>query len=212
MGDTLDGGGAVGRGFYVEDGGNPSFLDWLVDISGAAGLARRAAAFALHRTWAHLSGRPRSNLSGDLARVLGDRGPSSNTLPILAMGRDIPDGVMRLRNGDLDLDWTTRTSADYFARVQRTLGDIAEVLGARLANTPLWLFKRVITVHPLGGCPMGAHPETGVVNAWGEVWNYPGLSVVDGSVMRGPVGPNPSLTIAAFAERAAMRMLEGSTK
>ena len=34
MPDSLDGDGAVGRGFYVEDGGNPQFLDWLVQ-SGA---------------------------------------------------------------------------------------------------------------------------------------------------------------------------------
>jgi len=35
------------------------------------------------------------------------------------------------------------------------------------------------------------------VDSYGEVFNYPGLYVADGSVMPGPVGPNPSLTIAA---------------
>ena len=81
------------------------------------------------------------------------------------------------------------------------------MLDAKLANTPLWLFKRVITVHPLGGVPMGARPDRGVVDQWGEAFGYPGLHVVDGSVMPGPVGPNPSLTIAAFAERAAAHIV-----
>ena len=42
---------------------------------------------------------------------------------------------------------------------------------------------------------------------WGEAFAYPGLHVVDGSVMPGPVGPNPSLTIAAFAERAVAHIV-----
>jgi cholesterol oxidase len=133
-------------------------------------------------------------------------------LPVLCMGRDIPDGVMSLRDGDLALDWTTASSDTYFKRVEDTLARVAETLGAEVANTPLWLFKRVITVHPLGGVPMGVDPGRGVVDGWGEAFGYPGLHVVDGSVMPGPVGPNPSLTIAAFAERAAAHIVQGDAK
>jgi cholesterol oxidase len=39
--------------------------------------------------------------------------------------------------------------------------------------------------------------------AAGEVFGYPGLYVADGSVMPGPVGANPALTIAALADRFA---------
>ena len=67
----------------------------------------------------------------------------------------------------------------------------------------MWLFKRVITVHGLGGCPMGANDQDGVVDVDGEVFHYPGLYVVDGAAMPGPVGPNPSFTIAAFADHVA---------
>jgi cholesterol oxidase len=116
---------------------------------------------------------------------------------------------MRLRGGDLALDWTTASSATFFARIEETLSRMARALGAELANTPLWLFKRVITVHPLGGVPMGSGPDQGVVDGWGEAFGHPGLHVVDGSVMPGPVGPNPSLTIAAFAERAAAHIVKG---
>jgi len=209
VGDEVDGNGDDGRGFYIEDGGNPQFLDWLVEVGGAPSTLGRAARFAVRRAMAHLSGNPRSHLSGDFAKLMGSGDTSSTALPTLTMGRDIPDGVMRLRDGDLDIDWTTNTSKPYFDRVDKTLSSLAEQLGGRLMNSPLWLFKHVITVHPLGGCPMGVNEHTGVVDAWGEVHNYPGLFVVDGASMPGPVGPNPSLTIAAFADRVADGILNG---
>jgi cholesterol oxidase len=207
VGDALDGDGRAGRGFYIEDGGNPQFLNWLVEAAGAPHVAVRLGSFAAKRAWAHLRGDPRSNLSADVAALLGGGTTSGTSMPVLTMGRDVPDGRMRLRRGNLDVDWTTRSSDEYFAGVHSTLREVATVLGARLADSPLWLFKRVITVHPLGGCPMGADERRGVVDAWGEAFNYPGLYVVDGSTMPGPVGPNPSLTIAAFADRAASAML-----
>jgi cholesterol oxidase len=195
------------KDFYIEDGGNPQFLNWLDEARGALTVGRRGAAFGLRRLIAHARGTPRSNVSADVAKLFGGGVRSSTWLPMLAMGRDVPDGVMRLKAGDLDLDWTMRSSSAYFARVEDALRQIAHVLGANLQRWPLRLFQRVITVHPLGGCPMGADDEDGVVDHRGEVFGYPGLYVVDGSVMRGPVGPNPSLTIAAFADRAAEGML-----
>jgi cholesterol oxidase len=209
MPDSLDGQGDVGRGFYIEDGGNPQFLDWVAQSAGAPLVAAKVLQFLARRSWAHLTGRPRSNISADVAGLLGGGTISATMLPVLCMGRDVPNGTMSLRGGDLALDWTTAGSNTYFDRVEETLTRIAETLGAKVANTPLWLFKRVITVHPLGGVPMGANHDQGVVDGWGEAFDYPGLHVVDGSVMPGPVGPNPSLTIAAFAERAAAHILDG---
>jgi cholesterol oxidase len=207
MPDTLDGDGDVGRGFYIEDGGNPNFLDWVVQTGSTPSVLVRTAAFGARRLLAHLRGQPRSNISRDVSALLGNGTPSSTTVPMLCMGRDVPNGRFSLRDGNLDLDWNTHGSEAYFDRVERTMSDIAAELGAKVANTPLWLFKRVITVHPLGGVPMGAGPDEGVVDSFGEVFGYPGLHVVDGSILPGPVGPNPSLTIAALAERAAARIL-----
>ncbi|HET8644537.1 MAG TPA: GMC oxidoreductase [Vicinamibacteria bacterium] len=39
------------------------------------------------------------------------------------------------------------------------------------------------------------------------VFGYPGLFVIDGSVLPGAVGVNPALTIAALAERLSDGML-----
>ncbi|GAA2965203.1 GMC family oxidoreductase [Actinokineospora diospyrosa] len=64
-----------------------------------------------------------------------------------------------------------------------------------LANIPL-------TAHFIGGCPIGATPDDGVLDPYHRVHNYPGLSVVDGSAITANLGVNPSLTITAQAERA----------
>jgi cholesterol oxidase len=85
---------------------------------------------------------------------------------------------------------------------------IAGALGGGYADHPLWHRNRVLTVHPLGGAPIGRHPSTGVCDPYGEVFGHPGLYVADGAAMPGPVGPNPALTIAALADRMCTRLLE----
>jgi cholesterol oxidase len=64
------------------------------------------------------------------------------------------------------------------------------------------VFNMSVTAHILGGCPIGAGPQSGVIDARHEVFGYPGLYVVDGSAIPANVGVNPSLTITALAERA----------
>ena len=45
--------------------------------------------------------------------------------------------------------------------------------------------------------------EQGVVNEFGEVWNYPNLYVSDGSIIPTALSVNPSATISALSERIA---------
>ncbi|UZN04654.1 GMC oxidoreductase [Cellulomonas sp. S1-8] len=205
--DALDGGQATGRGAYIEDAGFPGFMGWLVETAQLRSVARRAAAFAWQvvrkRTFAH----GRSNISADLAALLGDGHLSSGSLPLLGMGRDIPDGRMSLHDGRLAVDWTTATSQEYFADLRARMAAIGAQLGADMEDNPLWWVKRVVTVHPLGGAPVGRHVGEGVCDEHGEVRGHRGLHVVDGAAMPGPVGANPALTIAAMADRACTRML-----
>jgi cholesterol oxidase len=68
------------------------------------------------------------------------------------------------------------------------------------------LFNIPMTAHILGGCPFGASAADGVVDADCQVHGYPGLYVVDGSIMPANPGVNPSLTITALAEYAMSRI------
>jgi cholesterol oxidase len=60
------------------------------------------------------------------------------------------------------------------------------------------------TAHPLGGATIGA-----VCNQFGRVRGYQGLYVVDGALIPGSAGcVNPSLTIAALAERNVEHIID----
>jgi cholesterol oxidase len=196
------------RGHYVEDAGYPVLAEWLVELARAGGLTRRGAAFARTVLMARLQGENRSSVSRDLATLIGGGDLAVSSLPLLGMGRDIPDGVMRIRDGQMDVDWTTLTSADFISGVRSTMRTLAAELGADYVDNPLWRLHRVITVHPLGGAPMAEDPALGVCDPFGRVYGFPGLYVVDGAVMPGAVGPNPSLTIAALADRTCDSIAE----
>jgi cholesterol oxidase len=58
------------------------------------------------------------------------------------------------------------------------------------------------TAHMLGGCLIGKTSAEGVVDQDFGVHNYPGLYVIDGSIVPANPGVNPSLTITALAEYA----------
>jgi cholesterol oxidase len=203
--DYTDGGD--GRGYYIEDAGYPSFMNWLLETAQFRQVAKRAGKVMVQLLKDRLFQAQRSNISADLAAALGDGRLSASSVPLLGMGRDIPDGVMTLQGGRLAINWTLATSAAYFGRMQATMHALATELGGSFKQNPLWWSKRVITVHPLGGAPAGRNSSEGVCDSYGEVFGYPGLHVVDGAAMPGPVGANPALTIAAFAERACHRIL-----
>jgi cholesterol oxidase len=63
-----------------------------------------------------------------------------------------------------------------------------------------------MTAHILGGVPFGLDDREGVVDLDCQVHNYPGLYVVDGSIVPANPGVNPSLTITALAEYAMSRV------
>lgn len=206
LADELEGTGETGRGAYIQDGGHPAFVDWLAESADVRTNLMRASRFVINRIWAMIT--RDSNMSAELADLFADTELSAASLPLLGMGRDVPNGELRLRGGKLDVEWHAEASAEHFDRLETNMRRIADVLGAEYSGLPAWLGKRFITVHPLGGASMGDDPADGVCDGYGEVFGHPGLFVADGSVMPGPVGPNPSLTIAALADRMSTRILE----
>ncbi|RYP82435.1 GMC family oxidoreductase [Nocardioides guangzhouensis] len=79
---------------------------------------------------------------------------------------------------------------------------MAAVLGGTPGGSIGEPFNRPLTAHFIGGCTIGETPDTGVVDAYQRVHNYPGLHIADGSAISANLGVNPSLTITAQAERA----------
>jgi cholesterol oxidase len=58
------------------------------------------------------------------------------------------------------------------------------------------------TAHIMGGAVIGADSSSGVIDAHHRAFGYERLLVCDGAAIPANVGVNPSLTIAAMAERA----------
>ncbi|RMI30530.1 GMC family oxidoreductase [Nocardia stercoris] len=80
---------------------------------------------------------------------------------------------------------------------------VADKIGGVAGGTWGEVFNVPLTAHFLGGATIGADAEHGVIDAYHRVFGYPTLSVVDGAAVSANLGVNPSLTIAAQAERAA---------
>jgi cholesterol oxidase len=72
-------------------------------------------------------------------------------------------------------------------------------VGENMLNLPT-------TAHILGGCPIGKTGDDGVVDENFAVHNYPGLYVVDASIMPANLGVNPALTITTLAEYAMSKI------
>jgi len=83
----------------------------------------------------------------------------------------------------------------------RTNGVTMGSLGENILNLPT-------TAHILGGASVGKDADEGVVDENFEIHNYPGLYIVDGSIMPANPGVNPSLTITALAEYAMSKVPE----
>ena len=209
VGDTLDGDGPQGRGFYFEDAGTPYLFSWIAELMGLPGTIVRGLKFlklrAKYRTGLNFD----ANLSAEISNLLGPAFSTMSSFPVIAMGRDFANGRLSLKGDLLECDWTQKKSQEYFDRVRRVGKAVAQSLNAKFVDTPSYRYlHQVLTAHPLGGCPMGFSADDGLVNSYGEVFECPGLYIVDGSVMPGAVGPNPSLTIAAISDRAADHIID----
>ena len=90
---------------------------------------------------------------------------------------------------------------------------VLERFAEQVDGIPQAMFNEVLldipsTAHILGGCVIGRDKNEGVVDINHEVFSYPGLYVVDASVIPANLGVNPSLTVLALDERAMQRIPE----
>jgi cholesterol oxidase len=89
--------------------------------------------------------------------------------------------------------------------------EVARELAADLDAIPQSSLNEVLldtstTAHILGGCGIGSGPDTGVIDADGQVFGYDDLYVMDGSMIGANLGVNPSLTITALAEHLCSKI------
>jgi cholesterol oxidase len=195
----------------VADGGLPADFGFLLELARGVDVIRGwrrwvlRALDALTRVgWTDQPVHPR-------LIAIPERRPNTDALVFLMIGRDAADGQMRLTPlfGRFDIRWSKEGSAGLFADLERTANELAEAAGA----TPFYALEggplsKFMTVHPLGGCPMADDAARGVVDDTGRVHGYPGLYVLDGSIVPTALGVNPSKTIAALAERGVARLVE----
>ena len=78
-------------------------------------------------------------------------------------------------------------------------GQAASSLSEVLLGTPM-------TAHIMSGVAIGSNAENGVIDESGEVFGYKNLRVLDGSIIPGNLGVNPSLTITALSEYAMSKI------
>jgi cholesterol oxidase len=195
--DFTDGPGGGPR-YIIEDDGFPNLLlNALEARAGSPGLGANFLAWAL-----------RSHLK----RGLNETNPLSGMMMWLGAGCDASDGVLKLGRKfpafwkqDLSLSWDVTKSKPVIDAILATHRRLSEAAGGRLLVPLYWRwFRSLVTVHPLGGCRMGRSTEDGVVNHAGEVFGHRNLFVADGSLIPVALGRNPSLTIAALAERSSL--------
>jgi cholesterol oxidase len=139
-------------------------------------------------------------------------GPVGRTLTYLVMSTDDAGGRIALENDRIQVVWPEVGEQPAFARDNRLLAEATRALHGKETPDPLWAWtngRSLISVHPLGGCPMADDAADGVVDHKGQVFDpvgggvHDGLYVCDGSVVPCALDANPSLTISAIAERTA---------
>lgn len=170
-----------------------------------------------------------------------------HTLVVGLIGHDAAAGSLRLPQpvrpregpaptGTLCIHWPQARSAAVLDAPHEHLAEAVRKgfrrrMRTRLLANPVWRLLPdklkglvtqprgpVLTVHPLGGCGIGADFDEGVVDQWGRVFDarpqcdlyiggvncswFDTLVVLDGSIIPGSLGVNPALTITALAMHA----------
>jgi cholesterol oxidase len=139
--------------------------------------------------------------------------PNLTERAIVILTMQTEDNLMRLKLGrniftlfrrdlvcEKDEKRTIKSVVEIAHTVTRSLAK--KINGIPLAMTNESLLNIPGTAHFMGGVPFGKNDSEGVIGLNCEVHNYPGLFVVDGSIMPANPGINPTLTISALAEYA----------
>jgi cholesterol oxidase len=190
---------------FIEDLGFPDPFLWYLESSLPVPNRLRNLKLFIKKYFMRTVGLTNASAFTDGADKLFQGGVTPRFLPYLGMGTDAADGRMSLSNDVIDIHWDNKRSKEMFDEMETILKRLSKAAGGRYKTSVLWgwPFKKLLTAHPLGGCPMSDEPDKGVVNEFGEVWNYPNLYVSDSAIIPTALSVNPSATISALSERIA---------
>jgi len=142
-------------------------------------------------------------------RAIDEHGALSQTFMYKLDGQDEARGVARFTARGAVVDWPDYADDPILRFAAERLRAWADAVGGIvIPNVARLPGMRSFSVHPLGGCRMGATAADGVVDDVGRVFDprggvHPGLRIADGSTVPSSLGVPPSWTIAALAERIA---------
>lgn len=223
---------ASGPGFRVQEFAVPAALKPLwEEIVTTQGLAE---ALVSGEGEHHRSLKPGENdpLAVDEVRL-------RRTLLVGLIGHDSATGVLTLASdahteGQVRLTWKDAAQDPLMHAAYQRLTERVQKAHGKVIPNPVWRTLpralefiagqgngNVTTVHPLGGCPLGEHPHSGVVSPEGAVFDmgdgttdgrggwFGSLLVLDGAIVPTSLGANPALTIAALSLRAAEHWADG---
>ena len=142
-----------------------------------------------------------------LARVLNVRRWSQRTVIALVMQNVDSAVTVSMKKSIFGRRLTSKNdsetpNATYIPAANEVVRKIAEKNGGIAGGHIGDLIGAPFTAHFVGGCVIGDSQNSGVIDPYHRVWNYPTLHVVDGASVTANLGVNPSLTITAQAERA----------
>ena len=142
-----------------------------------------------------------------LARVLNVRRWSQRTVIALVMQNVDSAVTVSMKKSIFGRRLTSQNdsetpNATYIPAANEVVRKIAEKNGGIAGGHIGDLIGAPFTAHFVGGCVIGDSQNSGVIDPYHRVWNYPTLHVVDGASVTANLGVNPSLTITAQAERA----------
>jgi cholesterol oxidase len=142
-----------------------------------------------------------------LVRVLNVRHWSERSIVALVMQNIDSAITVRIKRGIFGRRLTsTNDSSKPNATYIPLANEVARRIAEQNSGIPVGhvgdLVSAPFTAHFVGGCVIGEDESKGVIDPYHRVWNYPTLHVIDGSTLTANLGVNPSLTIAAQAERA----------
>jgi cholesterol oxidase len=145
-------------------------------------------------------------------RMLFNQRWAENTIIFLVMQTVDTKMQFKLKKWPFRKKLTLRNTGNYKVQAYIPIGQeimhrFAAKANAHPQNSTMEILMNVpSTAHILGGVPMGECAESGVIDPDFRVHNYPNMYILDGSVVQGNPGVNPSLTITALAEYAMSKI------